>query len=71
MTGVQTCALPIYVQFSHNSFTLNENSFIELNSLITYLKKNPQIKIQIEGHTDNVGEEKENQILSENRAIAV
>jgi len=59
------------VQFSHNSFTLNENSFIELNSLITYLKKNPQIKIQIEGHTDNVGEEKENQILSENRAIAV
>jgi outer membrane protein OmpA-like peptidoglycan-associated protein len=59
------------VQFSHNSFTLNQNSFIELNSLITYLKKNPQIKIQIEGHTDNVGEEKENQILSENRAIAV
>ena len=59
------------VQFSHNSFTLNENSFIELNSLITYLKKNTQIKIQIEGHTDNVGEEKENQILSENRAIAV
>lgn len=59
------------VQFSHNSFTLNENSFIELNSLITYLKKNPQIKIQIEGYTDNMGEEKENQILSENRAIAV
>ena len=59
------------VQFSHNSFTLNENSFIELNSLITYLKKNPQIKIQIEGHTDNVGEEKENKILSENRAISV
>ena len=59
------------VQFAHNSYQLNENSFTELNTLITYLKKNPQIKIAIEGHTDNVGEEKENQILSENRSIAV
>ena len=59
------------VQFAHNSYQLNENSFAELNTLITYLKKNPQIKIAIQGHTDNVGEEKENQILSENRSIAV
>ena len=59
------------VHFAHNSFQLNENSFAELNTLITYLKKNPKIRIEIEGHTDNVGEEKENQILSENRAIAV
>ena len=59
------------VQFAHNSYQLNENSFTELNTLITYLKKNPQIKIAIQGHTDNVGEEKENQILSENRSIAV
>ena len=36
----------------------------DLNILITYLKKNPQIKIEIQGHTDNIGEEKENQILS-------
>ena len=38
---------------------------------MSYLNKNPQIKISIEGHTDNVGEEQKNQILSENRAIAV
>ena len=38
---------------------------------ITDEYKNTQIKIVIEGHTDNVGEEKENQILSENRSIAV
>ncbi len=59
------------VQFTHNSFYLDETSFPELNKLLIYLNKNPQIKISIEGHTDNVGEERKNQILSENRAIAV
>ena len=59
------------VQFRHNSFYLDETSFPELNKLLIYLNKNPQIKISIEGHTDNVGEERKNQILSENRAIAV
>jgi len=59
------------VQFMHNSSYLDETSFSELNKLLIYLNKNPQIKISIEGHTDNVGEEKKNQILSENRAIAV
>lgn len=59
------------VHFAHNSFELDKSSFTDLNILITYLKKNPQIKIEIQGHTDNIGEEKENQILSENRAIAV
>ena len=59
------------VQFTHNSFELDESSFSELNKLLAYLNKNPQIKISIEGHTDNVGEEKKNQTLSEKRAIAV
>ena len=55
----------------HNSFEIDESSFAELNKLLAFLNKDSQIKISIEGHTDNVGEEKENQILSENRAIAV
>ena len=59
------------VQFTHNSFEIDESSFAELNKLLAFLNKDSQIKISIEGHTDNVGEEKENQILSENRAIAV
>jgi outer membrane protein OmpA-like peptidoglycan-associated protein len=59
------------VQFANNSYDLDEISFTELNTLIDYLNKNPKIKIVIEGHTDNVGKAKENQILSKNRAIAV
>jgi outer membrane protein OmpA-like peptidoglycan-associated protein len=59
------------VLFETDSYELVETSFIELNNLINYLKKNSKIKIHIEGHTDNVGDEEYNQELSENRAKAV
>ncbi|MNR51870.1 Photosystem I chlorophyll a apoprotein [compost metagenome] len=35
------------------------------------LKSNPNVAIEIQGHTDNVGDHKANQKLSENRAKAV
>ena len=35
------------------------------------MEENPSIKIQINGHTDNVGTEEDNMQLSENRAKAV
>jgi len=59
------------VNFASNSFTLENNSFDELDKLINYLKKNPNLQIEIQGHTDDVGNETENQILSEQRAKVV
>ena len=59
------------VTFRSGKAILTENSFPELISLIGYLNKNPNIKIEIGGHTDNVGSEESNRILSENRARAV
>ena len=59
------------VLFETDSYMLVKTSLIELNHLFNYLKKNPKIKIHIEGHTDNVGEEAYNIILSENRAKQV
>jgi len=59
------------VQFAHNAFELDKISFAELGKLIAYLQKNTQIKIQIQGHTDNIGEKENNQILSEKRAKSV
>ena len=59
------------VQFSNNSYQLKGNSFVELDKLVKYLKEKTSVKILIEGHTNNIGQEKNNQILSENRARVV
>lgn len=57
--------------FDTNKFDLLPPSVIELNFLIELLNTNSGVEIEIEGHTDNVGDEKLNQKLSENRAKAV
>ena len=57
--------------FETDKFDLKEESKIELNRLLTLLKNNQKMKIEIGGHTDNVGGEKHNQALSESRAKAV
>ena len=44
---------------------------IELTRLKNLLDTNPNLKIQINGHTDNVGSEENNLTLSENRAKTV
>lgn len=57
--------------FETNKFELLPSSVIELSILIDLLKENENIAIEIEGHTDNVGEDKLNQKLAENRAKSV
>ncbi len=51
--------------------TLRPESEIELNKLVEQLKNNPSWKIEIGGHTDSRGVDKENVTLSQNRAKAV
>ena len=51
--------------------TLKDESKTELNKLVELLTKNPTIKIEIGGHTDNVGVDAENLKLSDARAVAV
>ena len=59
------------VFFETGSFELKNESKTELNTLIDLLTKNPTLKIEIGGHTDNVGIEKENEALSQSRAKSV
>ena len=59
------------VSFASNSYELEKTSFVELDKLITYLQKNPSLQVEIQGHTDDVGKKKANQILSEKRAQSV
>lgn len=57
--------------FETNSFELKLESFPEIGKLISLLNANPKLKIEISGHTDHVGDDKSNQVLSEKRAKAV
>ena len=59
------------VNFATNSFILNGKSMDILDELVNYLKLKPSMQIEIHGHTDNIGNAKENLILSQNRAEAV
>lgn len=57
--------------FETGSFQLSASSAYELNRLVELLNKNPNLKLEVSGHTDNVGEAKANLLLSENRAKSV
>ncbi|WP_207426305.1 OmpA family protein [Pedobacter sp. SYSU D00535] len=57
--------------FETNKADLLPESEVELQQLIHFMNANPKVSIEIAGHTDNVGEEKTNQVLSENRARRV
>jgi len=57
--------------FDTDKFDLKSESTAELEKLFGLLNKNPKMKIEICGHTDNIGDDKYNQTLSENRAKAV
>lgn len=59
------------VNFEFDSFILLKSSDIILNTLLKYLNKNPEVKINIEGHTDDIGTEDYNLDLSTNRAKSV
>ncbi len=57
--------------FGFGSANLKESSFLELNRLATMLKRVPDQKLEIAGHTDNIGVAANNLQLSQHRAEAV
>ncbi len=57
--------------FATGSADLQPTSEGELQKLLALLNENPNMKIQINGHTDNVGSDADNLKLSEDRAKAV
>jgi len=59
------------VVFASNSSKIDSSSFKQLNDFILYLLKNPDISLEIQGHTDNIGSNNDNLILSTQRAEVV
>ena len=57
--------------FETKKFQLDPKSQAELDKIVQLLNDNPGIKIEISGHTDNVGKPSDNLSLSNNRAKSV
>lgn len=67
--GVKVVLKNIY--FETGKATLKDESFVELDKVLKFLQENTDLKIEISGHTDNVGSLKANTNLSAARAKAV
>ena len=59
------------IYFDQSKYDLRPESRDELQKLYRTLRDNPKLKIEIAGHTDNVGDVRLNQYLSENRAKVI
>ncbi|MDP4149593.1 MAG: OmpA family protein [Bacteroidota bacterium] len=57
--------------YETNRYDLKPESRAELDEIVQFMRDNPAIKIQINGHTDNSGKQAENLKLSEARARSV
>ncbi|UYZ59943.1 OmpA family protein [Hymenobacter latericus] len=59
------------VQFQQGKAVLLPSSHAALDQLVGILTANPGIAIELQGHTDNVGDPQKNVVLSQMRAAAV
>lgn len=59
------------VHFDTGKSTLKASSYPALNDIVEIMKLKPNMKIEIGGHTDNVGDPQSNMRLSQNRAKTV
>ncbi len=57
--------------FETNKYELKTESQAELDKVVQLMNDNPTLRIEISGHTDNVGKPADNMALSNNRAKAV
>ena len=63
--------ITLYINFETGKADIKPESQSIVDQIGEMLRQNKDLKISVEGHTDNVGSEKSNQLLSENRAKAV
>lgn len=61
----------LQINFDTGKATIKPDSQAIVDQIVTLLKDNKDLKLAVEGHTDNVGDAKANKTLSEARAKAV
>jgi hypothetical protein len=60
-----------FIYFDFGSSVLETDSYAILDKLAEEMKSNPKLKLQITGHTDNLGSDEFNLELSNRRAVSV
>lgn len=63
--------IALYINFDSGKATIKPESRSVIDEIVKALQSQPDLKVKVEGHTDNVGNEAANQQLSEDRAKAV
>jgi outer membrane protein OmpA-like peptidoglycan-associated protein len=63
--------IALYIHFDTGDATIKAESKPVIAEIVRVLRENPVLKMTVEGHTDNVGNAKSNQTLSEKRAASV
>jgi outer membrane protein OmpA-like peptidoglycan-associated protein len=58
------------IYYDYNKWDILPQSALELDPLVTLMKENLEIKVELSSHTDNRGSKHSNQILSQKRADA-
>jgi outer membrane protein OmpA-like peptidoglycan-associated protein len=67
----QSLTIEDNVYFDQSSYILRAEVHNQLNRLAAIMANNPAIHIEIVGHTDNIGDSRLNQILSEQRSKVI
>jgi OOP family OmpA-OmpF porin len=65
------CWVVEQIQFDTGKSTVKAQAYPALDDVVAVLKRNLTLRVEIQGHTDNIGSEASNRKLSENRARAV
>ena len=59
------------VKFDKDQYVVTESNASYLDELVELMNKNPELKIEIDAHTESIGDDRENMIFSIKRATAV
>lgn len=59
------------VNFESDSYEIKPEFYSDLDKLVSFMQHNPELRLELGSHTDNVGDEDENIKLSQKRADAI
>jgi OOP family OmpA-OmpF porin len=63
--------IALYINFDTGKSIIRDESKAIIDQIVQMLRANPDLKLNVEGHTDNIGSPASNKILSEARAKSV